>query len=187
MNLRKVSIAVSVFAITLATAWLLGTQAGNLVTESKTRDYKERRHTQTKQVLEQMGTIKVGDRLPNYALEDLNGRIWQLSELIDDKAIISFYKPDCGACEQQLDEFRESGLDPSKLILISADNPLHLKALAQADGIESVILYDENRAVSEALGITISPFNIVLNHSLVIKRIEAGSMRANELVGEFKE
>ena len=187
MNLRKASIAVSLFAAVLAAAWLLGAQAGNLVNNSKTKDYQQRRQTQTKQILEQMGTISVGDTLPNYALEDLEGKIWQLSELIDDKAIISFYKPDCGACEQQLDEFKKSGLDPSKLILISPDNPLHLKALALADGIESVILYDENRAVTEALGITISPFNIVLNHSLVIERIEAGSMRADELAGEFQE
>lgn len=187
MNLRKVSIAVSVFAAVLAAAWLLGAQAGNLVNNSKAKDYQKQRQTQTNQILEQMGTIKVGDTLPNYALEDLEGRIWQLSELIDDRAIISFYKPDCGACEQQLDAFRESGLESSKLILISADNPLHLKALAETDGIEAVILYDENRAVSEALGITISPFNIVLNHSLVIERIEAGTMRADELAGEFKE
>ena len=187
MNTRKFIVAIGVMASTIGAAWLLGTQAGELVSKSNAKDYQERRHEQTKQILEQMSTINVGDTLPNYALEDLNGKIWQLSELIDDRAMITFFKPDCGACEQQLDEFGKTALEPSKLILISADNPLHLKALAEADGIESVILYDENRFLLEALGITISPFNIVLNHSLVIERIEAGTMMADDLTREFEE
>ncbi|MEW5797076.1 MAG: redoxin domain-containing protein [Candidatus Zixiibacteriota bacterium] len=155
-----------------------------------TDEYRKQASEQTAAILRKMGTIQVGDTLMDFSLEDIDGQWHRLSELVIDKTLITFVKPDCDACLIELERLSESARGPDDnehVLLITSANPLHLQKLRADYGLGCAILYDEERYFESALEIQTFPFNLLVNSSLVIEEIHANTLLASDYERFFEE
>jgi peroxiredoxin len=126
-----------------------------------------------------MGTVKLGDTLPNYSFEDIDGQRHLLSQLVTDRTIITYLKPDCDACLTELEHLRSAAVDSAdfaRVLLISTANPLNLQRLKADYGLGCRVLYDEERFFGSALNIQSFPFNLVIDRNRVILEIHANPL-----------
>jgi peroxiredoxin len=134
---------------------------------------------QTAEILRRMGTIKVGDTLGNFPLEDIDGKLHLLSELVTDKTLITYMKPDCDACLAELETLRSVAKGPDDyehVILITSANPLHMQRIREDYGLGCVILYDDERQFGAALKIQTFPFNLVVDRDRVLQTVHANTL-----------
>jgi len=168
-------------------AYLIGTQSADWMREWNTArhadEYRAMAAEQTAAILRKMGTIEVGDTLPNFPLEDIDGKMHMLSELLTDKTLITYLKPDCDACLEELERLRIVANGPNDyehVILITSANPLHMHRIRKEYGLGCVILYDDERFVGTTLRIQTFPFNLILNRDRVIEAIDGSTMLAED-------
>ena len=161
-------------------AYVLGTQAAGLLDEWRlsrnAEHYRSKAVALTAAILRKMGTIKVGDTLSNFAFEDIDGELHLLKEIVTDKTLITYIKPDCDGCLVELERLRKAANGPEdyeRVLIISSANPLHLQKLREDYGLGCLILYDEERLFGSALKIQSFPFNLVVNRDRVILEIHA--------------
>ncbi len=171
----------------VALAYLIGTQSAEWMKEwnlSRHADtYRTQAAEQTAAVLRKMGTIKVGDTLGNFPLEDIDGKLHLLSELVTDRTLITYLKPDCDACLEELERLRNVAKGPDDyehVILITSANPLHMQRLREDYGLGCEILYDNERQFGAALNIQLFPFNLVVNRDRLITEIHANKLMAED-------
>jgi peroxiredoxin len=184
MNRIRSNLLLILGGVTLVVlAYLLGGQAAGLYGEwdsSRNREkYQAKATEQTAAILRKMGTVKLGDTLPNYSFEDIDGNLHLLSQLVTDRTIITYIKPDCDACLTELEHLRsaaEDSTDYSRVLLISTANPLHLQRLKDDYGLGCRVLYDEERFFGSALNIQSFPFNLVIDRERVILEIHANPL-----------
>jgi len=137
-----------------------------------------------------MGTIEVGDTLPNFPFEDIDGEIRLLSEVVTDKTLITCIQPDCDACLAELERLKEAANGPDDyehILLITSANPVHMQKLRAEYGLGCVILYDEERRFGRLLKIQTFPLNIVVNRQRVIKAIHANILLPDDYERFFEE
>ena len=130
-------------------AYVIGTQSAGWLREWNAARHADEYRTQaaerTAAILRKMGTIKVGDTLGNFPLEDIDGKLHLLSELVTDKTLITYMKPDCDACLEELERLRSVAKGPDDyehVILITSANPLHMQRIREDYGLGCAILYD---------------------------------------------
>ena len=164
-------------------AYLIGTQSANVLKEwnlsRNANEYRTQAADQTAAILRKMGTIKVGDTLGNFPLEDIDGKLHLLSELVTDKTLITYLKLDCDACLEELERLRSIAKGPDDyehVILIASANPLHMQRIRQDYGLGCEILYDNERQFGAALKIQSFPFNLVVDRDRVIQTIHANTL-----------
>ena len=164
-------------------AYVLGTQAAGLLDEwqlsRNAEKYRSKAVAQTAAILRKMGTIKVGDTLSNFAFEDIDGELHLLKEIVTDKTLITYIKPDCDGCLVELERLRKAANGPEdykRVLIISSANPLHLQRLREDYGLGCLMLYDEERLFGTALKIQTFPFNLVVNRDRVILEIHANTL-----------
>ncbi len=180
VSLRKIGVAVLVVAVTIAVAFILGTQAGNKVAEWQ---YRENRDKTTKLMLSDMRTLEIGDKLPDHTFEDLEGAEIRLSDLVSGRTIICFFEIGCGTCIVEL-EAMQAALEDSlrrHVVLISPDDRLDLREARAAYDIQAPILWDQHSFYAQNLKIPARPFNVVIDSSLTIEWIIAGKLSESEL------
>jgi peroxiredoxin len=138
--------------------------------------YHAQASEQTAAILRQMGTIEIGDTLPNFPFEDIDGEIRLLSEVVTDKTLITYLERDCDACLVELERLKQAANSPDDyehILLITSANPVHMQKLRAEYGLRCVILYDEERRFGSLLKIQSFPFNLVVNRQRVIEAIHA--------------
>ncbi len=167
----------------VALAYLIGTQSAEWMNEwnfSRHADeYRTQVADQTAAILRKMGTIKVGDTLGNFPLEDIDGKLHLLSELVTDRTLITYMKPDCDACLEELERLRSVAKGPDDyehVILITSANPLHMQRIREDYGLGCEILYDNERQFGAALKIQLFPFNLVVDRNSVVQEIHANTL-----------
>lgn len=181
--------------VTLVTlAYVLGVHAAGLLREwNHSRNavqYRSRAVEQTAAVLRQMGTIKVGDTLSNYAFEDIDGHLHLLSEIVTDKTLITYLKPDCDACLEEMERLRQAAKsqdDYDHVLIITSANPLHMHRLREDYSLGCLILYDDERLFGSSLRISTFPFNLVVDRSRVILAIYANTLLLDDYERFFEE
>ena len=104
-----------------------------------------------------MATLKPGDRAPDFALQDQEGRTVRLSDYRGRKLLLYFYpKADTPGCTTQACSIRDSGdrlRDASiAAVGISPDQPSAQKRFDQKYALGFPLLSDESHAVAEAYG-----------------------------------
>ncbi|MCX6833896.1 MAG: redoxin domain-containing protein [candidate division Zixibacteria bacterium] len=145
---------------------------------------------QTASVLKQMGTIEVGDTLPNFPFEDIDGKVRLLSEVVTDKTLITYVERGCDACLTELERLKQAAngqADYDHILLITSANPLHMQKLRAEYGLGCVILYDEERRYGSLLKISSFPFNLVVNRQRVIEAIHANILLPEDYERFFDE
>jgi len=162
----------------IGVAYVLGTQSAGLLDKwqmsQNAEQYRSKATAQTAAILRKMGTIKVGDTLSNFAFEDIDGELHLLNEILTDKTLITYMKPDCDGCLVELERLRTAANGPEdykQVLIISSANPLHLHKLREDYGLGCLMLYDEERFLRSALGIYTYPFNLVVNRDRVILEV----------------
>jgi peroxiredoxin len=175
-------------------AYVIGVQAAALFERwnlSRNEDqYHAQAVEQTASILRQMGTIEVGDTLPNFPFEDIDGKVRLLSEVVTDKTLITYVERGCDACLLQLERLKQAAngqADYDHILLIASANPVHMQKLRVDYGLGCVILYDEERRFGSLLKIQSFPFNLVVNRQRVIEAIHANVLLPNNYERFFEE
>ncbi len=97
-----------------------------------------------------LGGLKVGDRAPDFALQDEKGNKVSLDEsLKEGPVLLVFYRADwCPYCTKHLAEFQDkiNGMkdSPANVIAISPQMPKYSKKLSEENKYTFPILYDED-------------------------------------------
>jgi peroxiredoxin len=172
--------------IVAAIAWVLGSNVGKWVRAENRNEYSFRRQLHTNEIIEHMGTIKVGDTLPDFGFEDLDRRYWKLSQLVSDTSAVIFFDYHCDNCMEELEEIKKAvsaGVDAERFILISPTNPLYLQEIRDSLNVPCRILYDENRLYEDQLTIFSYPMSVIIDQNLMILEITAGVRYASEMAG----
>ena len=158
---------------------MFGIQAGNHVAHTKRESTRAASVHQTEAILKRMATIQVGDTLPNYMVEDIDGNRFMLSQLLVGLTVISFINTDCDACLTELgttvERCRDS-LDQRHFLYISTGNPVRLQGLRESFGIKSPILFDEAAYISNELKVYSYPLNLIVDDERTIREIQSGAL-----------
>jgi peroxiredoxin len=190
MKIQTIAKGAAVVLVTVALAYVLGSQTGNLLADRRERDARFVRTQQTEELLDQMGTIQVGNTLPDHTFQGLDRQYHRLSDLLQDHTLISIFDYHCDNCLKELQQYMKVVRDSNQakhIVLISGSNPLQLIELRDTYSIPFRILYDEDAMFLTNHNITTFPFNIVVNRSMQIEQIAAGSLMEDEIRQLWRE
>jgi len=101
--------------------------------------------------------LKEGERAPDFALNDSNGKIWTLSDFRGKPFVVYFYPkdntPGCTteACSfrDRYDEFKARGVE---VVGVSGDSEKSHKAFAEKQNLPFILLSDPEKKAIEAYG-----------------------------------
>lgn len=173
----RIVISIIVVIVTIAVALVLGVSAAKYFNQ-------KRRAEVHKRVIEQMDNLKIGDKLPDWTLEDLSFETSKLSTHIQGTRMLIFIQPNCPGCLDDMDRLSAIISDSAlcrQVVFISGDNPRELMDVRDLFKIRSSILYDHERALSWQLGISTFPFHILVNDARVIQRMIPATISTEEV------
>jgi len=102
-------------------------------------------------------TVKVGERAPDFELFDQDRKLRRLSEFRGKKVVLAFFPGAfTSVCTKEMCTFRDGMAEFNKLdatvIGISVNDPFTLKAFAEQNNLNFVLLSDYTREVSRKYG-----------------------------------
>jgi thioredoxin-dependent peroxiredoxin len=102
--------------------------------------------------------LKVGDKAPDFELQDDTGRSWRLEDLRGQKVILYFYpKDDTPGCTAQACDFRDNfGIFQGAGYIVLGVSPQDASShgnFRQKYDLNFPLLIDEDKAVAEAYGV----------------------------------
>jgi peroxiredoxin len=133
--------------------------------------------------------LGVGVTLPDADLEYLTGDPVKLSQAVGPRTFVSFFTPTCGACKTMLERIKTTSVsreDQYNFILISDVHPTEMLYLQDSLDIECRFLYDPEGTYRTRLGVSLFPFNLIVNQSMVIEEIMTGAPDEDDLVDLIK-
>lgn len=181
-NARISKITVSLLVI--LAAFVLGRYAGDLLAAINRKDFREIRTLQTNELLDDMGTIQVGDTLPDHIFQGLDRQYYRLSDLLERQSVLTVFDYHCSNCLSEIEEIKKIARDSTEskyFLLVSRSNPLQLMELQEKLGISCRILFDEDGMFLTNLNISTYPFNIFVNQQLKIEGIVIGPIFSDEM------
>lgn len=108
-------------------------------------------------------TKRVGEVAPEVELPDLQGNTIDLADFRGEKAIVLFWNPGCGFCQQILPDLQKWEQDPPekapKLLVVSAGP----KEANEAMGLSSPVVLDQQFSVGRAFGVGGTPSAILVD------------------------
>ncbi len=137
----------------------------------------------TSAVVTQMGTIDVGDILPDHIFEDLSRNPVSLSSALPTGGLVSFISPTCASCEEQLTEFSASVAENEQVgrfVFISGQNPRLLEEVRDKHNLRAPILYDHHQVYWKQMNINSFPLNVFVDDKMVITDMIVGPLSAAE-------
>ena len=132
--------------------WLFGLSGGTLLTwliyTYWATDFSDR----------DLHTLKLGQRMPNAELKDVDGQSVMLSSFFQSPAIFLFYRGNwCPFCMAQIKElakeYQRIKAKGAELIFISPQNSRYIKSLAKKVKIPAHFLLDESLTAAKQLGV----------------------------------
>jgi peroxiredoxin len=181
--LRRISIVIIAVLLTAAAAYALGTGVSHWINSRTTQEQLFAREIQTRSVLRQMKTLKVGDTLPDFVFETLDEREIKLSDVVGSHSVISIFEPSCQTCLYEIETSQKAlknGGPASSFIFVSEQDISSLAACRDAFKVKSPVLHDFKHATSEVLRIHGYPFNIVVSRDRVIEQLVSGAFSESE-------
>jgi peroxiredoxin Q/BCP len=100
--------------------------------------------------------IDVGDRFPDFTLQDQNGGTLTLSDLRGLKTVVYFYpKDDTSGCTAEACEFRDAMPDISgaRVVGVSPDNVKSHRKFVDKYNLNFTLLADVDHTLAEACGV----------------------------------
>jgi peroxiredoxin len=175
-------VIVTLAVVTLAAG--LGVISSKYLNRHREEEMVLGRDIRTQQILERMGTLRIGDTLPSFELQTSEGGIANLSSLVDQQTLIMFFDPGCGSCLEELKSvwaLSRKDVSRSNFLVITSASPDLVDQAQRSLGTELSVLYDTADRYGTELGITTSPFHVLVDSTLHISKIIVGSMSDREL------
>ncbi|MBI4711783.1 MAG: TlpA family protein disulfide reductase [Planctomycetes bacterium] len=118
--------------------------------------------------VEHLVSDPVGEKAPDFALKDLDGKEFKLADLIDDKPLVlDFWASWCPPCRAKAPHFQELYVkygDKLNIVGINLDRTIDaVKKYTSQKGLTFPNLYDDGGQVADKYGITGIPANVVIN------------------------
>lgn len=169
-----ISWATVLVVVVLIAGWSLGDLLANQF-RGFTRE-RERSRMQDG-ILEQMGTIKVGDLLKQGEFLDLNGRIRKLPSDEQPPFLITFIRSDCGVCKDEVKR-----VDSLMLGAGARDHHPYLSNGIAYDFTESQefssvlesVWLDNNGTYFDQYGMYVTPLNLLIGRDYRVSEIYVG-------------
>jgi peroxiredoxin len=106
---------------------------------------------------------KIGEPAPPIKLEDSSGKAVELKEFRGEKTLVLFWNPQCGFCQQMLDDLKAFEANPPegapKLLIVSSGTVEDNKAM----GLRSTVLTDKEMTVGGAFGTYGTPTAVLVD------------------------
>ena len=106
---------------------------------------------------------KIGQPAPPIKLKDLSGKTVELKDFRGEKTLVLFWDPQCGFCQQILDDLKDLEANPPeeapKLLVVSSGTVEDNKAL----GLRSPVLTDRQMTVGSAFGTYGTPTAVLID------------------------
>lgn len=120
--------------------------------------------------------VAEGDLAPNFALEDMDGSTWRLSELRGKVVLLNFWATWCGPCRQEMPHleklhrmFSEEGL---VLLGVNEESLSQVREYLDEEGITFPNLHTPDGQVFRQYGVNALPTSLIVDrHGRVHKRI----------------
>jgi peroxiredoxin len=180
-DVRSLALLLGIFVAACAVAIIVGRSAGEQLAE---RIFKNQRSSQTEAILKHMGTVSVGDTLPDPMLQDLRGNQVGLKSKLNRRIMVVFFDLDCHTCIDELILIRGTLRNQdawNRFLFVSSTDTAELARLPEKHGILGCILYDPGRTAEEALGIETFPFNILVGQNGYTESIVAGQLTTEDI------
>lgn len=107
--------------------------------------------------------LAAGDPAPELALPDLNGDAVDLRGLRSHRHLLLFWNPDCGFCEQMLEDIKAWEREPPhgapQLLVISTGTP----EANRAQGLRATVVLDRNFRAGQLFGASGTPAAVLLD------------------------
>jgi peroxiredoxin len=120
------------------------------------------------------GAVAVGSQAPDFALQDLQGRTWKLSELKGKVVLLHFWATWCTTCEQEnptLQRLVQAERENQQFVVLSVlvrDDADKAKAYMAQRGFDFPVLSDD-RKVSAQYGLTGVPETFLIDKNGTIR------------------
>ena len=107
---------------------------------------------------EEISPLLIGEKIPNTALRDVNGKISEMKDVLNKKTVLIIYRGGwCPYCNSQLSDMQEIEkqiIDLGyQIVAVSPDAPKFLKQTQEKQKLNYVLYSDSDGAFAKALGI----------------------------------
>jgi len=126
--------------------------------------------------------LEAGRPAPDFALEDLEGRTWRLSEQRGKVIFLNFWATWCPPCRQEMPDMealhREmtlTGQPFQMLAVLSNDDPANGALMAEKIGLTFPILKDEEALTAQAYGLTGIPETFIIDGNGMVRERLSGA------------
>lgn len=181
---KKILILSLVTAFAVCLAWILGAEAGKLLSRDKSRSQEFTRSVLTTQLLQEMPLLVLGDTIPDHLFYKLDDSPVRLSEVLTENTLITFFDPTCDPCIREIEalapRLASSPTLGKRMILISTSDNISLIAFQKEFLFPGTILRDYGSAYSRMLNIKGNPLNIIVDSRRVLLRVYAGEISVEE-------
>lgn len=106
-----------------------------------------------------MASLKVGDKIPDFKLEDSNGNIVSIQDIYKEKQVVIYFYPkdDTPGCTAQACEFRDSYEQftdlGAEVIGISSDSGTSHENFKSKHKLPFLLISDKNGEIRKAFGV----------------------------------
>ncbi|MGI8639785.1 MAG: redoxin domain-containing protein [Pyrinomonadaceae bacterium] len=130
---------------------------------------------------------KLGETLPEFSLLDVSNKTISSKDLRGRKTLIAFWSTTCGYCREMLEDLRDwdktKGADEPDLLLLSEGEAEQHQTL----DLQSPILLDKEREISNEIGMEGTPSAILVNEEgKIISETAVGAEQIWILLGKRK-
>lgn len=128
---------------------------------------------------------KVGEPAPPLKLPDLSGKTIDLSDFRGSETLVLFWSPDCGFCNEMLDDLKALEADPPvgapKLLVVSTGTVEANEAM----GLRSPVVLDEAFSVEQAFGAPGTPSAVLVDsEGNIASEVAVGPTEVLALAGQ---
>ncbi len=141
---------------------------------------------------EDVEVLKVGDKAPDFVLEDMEGNKHKLSDYEGEGVFLNFWGTWCKPCvkempamDRQFTEFEDQGVNVLAVNIAQSD--FEVQSFADRFDLSFPIAIDRSKSVMTAYNIRPLPTTVLVNPEGDIQRIVTGEMSEEDIKGFMEE
>ena len=184
-GLKLVIVSVTVIAITIGLAYVLGGEAGQYIAQYRAeREYLQQRDKDSEQQLANANRTIIGEKLPEDEFKDVSGNTVRLSELLRRKTVVSFMSSNCQGCmtqAEQIASLARDSVDFAGFIVISLSDVDDLISFKREYGLKCPVLHENGEYVMRFFNNYLTPTSLIVNRDGVVEKLIAGHLTDSEI------
>ncbi|SDZ67117.1 Peroxiredoxin [Evansella caseinilytica] len=139
----------------------------------------------------QGNAVGVGDEAVDFALEDMDGQLHQLSDYRGEIVVLNFFASWCKPCEAEAPEliaFHEEFADELIFFsIVKSETKRNVERFVERTGYEKPFLFDFDLTVSKSFGVVGQPETIIIDQNGVIREHIVGPVTRDVLAKKVSE